>query len=110
MSEPRTDGTPSPLLLGPALLNARGWQENSSVLLPFDQPWSETTPCLIHPSDPYEEDDARVELRGVVFEHALQKEQVEDVLASAEHRLGRTLTQAEAFEAFLFYVEHDAFM
>ena len=45
-----------------------------------------------------------------MFEHALQKEQVEDVLASAEHRLGRTLTQAEAFEAFLFYVKHDAFM
>lgn len=95
--------------LGQAILLVNKWPTNGALLLPVGEDWSAFTQSIVMVRDPYGDDDPSAVVDGVRFEFALRKEQVEDLLCNTQQQLP-TVSEEQAFLAFLFYFARDAFI
>jgi|SRR4029453_7305622 hypothetical protein len=97
------------LTLGEVLRIGEDLPFRHSLFLPLENSWNATTPCAILDADDLDEPDQH----PMAVEHGVRSvigtNEVQDIVTNAREQLP-AITSEQLLEAFLFYIDNDAFI
>jgi hypothetical protein len=96
------------LTLGEALRVGEDLPFSHSLFLPLDVSWNATTPCAILNADHLDDPDQHPIAIEHGFRSVIGTNEIQDIVINAREQLSAA-TVEQLLEAFLFYIDNDAF-